>query len=309
MTREVTVRAPGKLNLQLSVGHQQDDGYHPLATVFQAVDLYETVTASARDDGQYTLELTMLPTVKADPGTVPLDETNLVMRAARAVAAKYGVSTGVDLRIVKGVPVAGGMAGGSADAAAALVACAEVWDVAATRAELDELGATLGADVPFALHGHTAVGLGRGDELSPAMTRGEFHWVFATQGSGLSTPAVYAEFDRQVASGERVAAQPLLSDELMSALMAGDPRALGAALLNDLQGPALALAPQLEHIMELAHEAEALGVMVSGSGPTVAALARSRQHGLAIAAHISAAGVADAVLTVSGPVPGATIVT
>ncbi|WP_062209224.1 4-(cytidine 5'-diphospho)-2-C-methyl-D-erythritol kinase [Demequina oxidasica] len=307
MTREVTVRAPGKLNLQLSVGPKQDDGYHPLATVFQAVDLFETVTASARDDDRYVLEMTMLPTVKADPGAVPLDETNLVMKAARAVAAKYGITDGVNLRIVKGVPVAGGMAGGSADAAAALLACAEAWDVGATRDELDELAAGLGADVPFALHGHTAVGLGRGDELSPAMTHGEFHWVFATQGHGLSTPAVYAEFDRQVASGERVARAPHLSDAVMSALMAGDPRALGSALVNDLQGPALALAPHLKKTLALARDAEALGVMISGSGPTVAALARSRQHALAIAAHISAVGDADAVLTVSGPAPGATV--
>lgn len=307
MTREVAVRAPGKLNLQLSVGPRQADGYHPLATVFQAVDLYETVTASARADDRFTLEMTMLPTVKADPGAVPLDETNLVLKAARAVAGRYGVTDGMDLRVVKGVPVAGGMAGGSADAAAALLACAEAWDVGATRDELDELAAGLGSDVPFALHGHTAVGLGRGDELSPAMTRGQFHWVFATQGHGLSTPAVYAEFDRQVAAGEWSARDPHLSDALMSALMAGDAHALGASLVNDLQGPALALAPHLKRTMDLAHEAEALGVMISGSGPTVAALGRSRQHALAIAAHLSAVGESDAVLTVSGPAPGAVV--
>lgn len=307
MTREVTVRAPGKLNLQLSVGPLQDDGYHPLATVFQAVELYETVTAKVRDDDRFTLEMTMLPTVKADPGAVPLDESNLAMRAARAVAARYGITDGVDLRVVKGVPVAGGMAGGSADAAATLLACAEAWDVGATRDELDELAAALGADVPFALHGHTAVGVGRGDELSPAMTHGEFHWVFATRGHGLSTPSVYAEFDRQVTAGERVTGVPRLSDKLMSALMAGDPHALGAALVNDLQGPALALAPHLKKTMDLATEAEALGVMISGSGPTVAALARSRQHALAIAAHLSAVGDSDAVLTASGPAPGAVI--
>lgn len=308
MTRAVTVRAPGKVNLQLSVGPRQDDGYHPLATVFQAVDLYETVTASPRGDDRFTLEMTMLPTVKADSSAVPLDDSNLAMRAARAVADRYGVTDGVDLRIVKGIPVAGGMAGGSADAAAALLACAEAWNVGATRDELDELGATLGADVPFALHGHTAVGVGRGDELSPAMTHGEFHWVFATQGAGLSTPAVYAEFDRQVAAGERTAKAPHLSDALMSALMAGNPRALGTALENDLQGPALALAPHLKRTMDLAREAEALGVMISGSGPTVAALARSRQHALAIAAHLSAVGKSDAVLTVSGPAPGAMVI-
>ncbi|GMA35041.1 hypothetical protein GCM10025876_12450 [Demequina litorisediminis] len=170
------------------------------------------------------------------------------------------------------------------------------------------VAASIGADVPFALHGHTAVGLGRGGDLSPAMTHGEFHWVLATQAWGLSTPAVYGEFDRQVAAGDIVAEEPRISEAVMQALMAGDPHRLGAALHNDLQGPALALAPRLERVMDAAHDAEALGVMVSGSGPTVAALARSRQHALAIAAHLRAEEVADTVLTASAPAAGATVI-
>jgi len=304
----VAARAPAKVNLRLAVGERGDDGYHPLATVFQAVALWETVVATRRDDGEVTVAMDVQPTIQVAEGAVPLDETNLAVRAARAVAERYGVTAGVDLRIVKGVPVAGGMAGGSADAAAALVATSEVWATSATRSELAELAADLGSDVPFALHGHTAIGRGRGDELAPALARGEFHWVFATRAEGLSTAAVYAEFDRAVDAGERLVAAPILDDDLMMGLRAGDATLVGASLANDLAPAALALAPELSRTLDVAREAGALGAMVSGSGPTVAALGRSRQHALAIAAAISAADVADAVLVASGPASGAAVV-
>ena len=307
-SRIVAARAPAKVNLRLAVGPRADDGYHPLATVFQAVALWETVVATPRDDGEVTVALDVQPTIRVPDGAVPLDENNLAAKAARALSARFGVGGGVDLRIVKGIPVAGGMAGGSADAAAALVACSEVLGAFATRAELEAIAATLGADVPFALHGHTAIGQGRGDRLTPALVRGEYHWVFATQADGLSTADVYAEFDRSIESGERLARTPSLDEELMMGLRAGDPTVVGSRLSNDLQDAALALAPHLRETLDVAKEAGALGSMVSGSGPTVAALGRSRQHALAIAAALSAAEVADAVLVASGPVNGAAIV-
>jgi len=306
--RIIAARAPAKVNLQLAVGSRDDEGYHPLATVFQAVALWETVVATPRDDGEVAVTVDVLPSVKVPEGAVPLDETNLAVRAARAVMERYGIERGVDLRIVKGVPVAGGMAGGSADAAAALIACSEALGAGATRPELDELAATLGADVPFGLHGHTAVGYGRGDRLTPAMARGEYHWVFAMQAEGLSTPAVFAEFDRQVAEGERLVGPPELDDELMMGLRAGDAVMVGDHLSNDLESAALALVPRLAGVLETAKEAGALGAIVSGSGPTVAALARSRQHGLAIAAALGSSGVADAVVVGSGPAAGAAVV-
>ncbi len=306
--RTVIVRAPAKVNLQLSIGPKGDDGYHPLATVFQAVSLWETIVASRRDDGEVTVAVDAQPTVSMPQGAVPLGETNLAVRAARAVAARYGVSVGVDLRIVKGVPVAGGMAGGSADAAAALVACSEVWGVGASRPELAELAAALGADVPFSLHGHTAVGLGRGDLLTPAMTRGELVWVLATQREGLSTAAVYAEFDRSIDAGDRIPREPQIDEDLMAALRVGDPGGVADHLSNDLQGAALTLAPYLRHVLDAAKEAGALGAIVSGSGPTIAALARSRQHALAVAAGLTASQTADAVHVAMGPASGATVV-
>ena len=300
------------MNLHLSVGAAGADGFHPIATVFQAVDLHEVVTATARDDSEIRLTVDAAPslsgTVEANVlERVPLDQGNLAWQAALAVREHFGIDAGVDLHILKGVPVAGGMAGGSADAAAAVVACAELWDCGANRSELREICARLGSDVPFALMGHTAVGVGRGDVLTPAMARGEYHWVFAASHDGLATPDVFREFDRIADAGVRAVAAPQLNDAVMQALSAGDANALGAALSNDLQVAALSLAPRLERTMDSMRSMDALGVIVSGSGPTVAALARSRQHALAIAAHVLADGAADAAYCATGPSVGAAI--
>ena len=301
----VAVRAPAKLNLQLSVGRRAEDGFHPLATVFQAVSLWETVVASPRDDDQVTATVDAHAGIHAEG--VPLDEENLAVRAARAVAGRFGVERGIDLRILKSVPVAGGMAGGSADAAAALVACSEAWGVGANRSDLAALAEGLGSDVPFCLHGYTAIGVGRGQELTPAMTKGELHWVLATQDQGLSTAAVYSEFDRQVEAGDRLVREPGIDEDLMASLRAGDAAGVAERLSNDLQDAALALDPRLRDVLEAAKATGALGAIVSGSGPTVAVLARSRQQAVAVAAGLTAADVSDGVLLASGPVPGATI--
>jgi 4-diphosphocytidyl-2-C-methyl-D-erythritol kinase len=295
--REVRVRAPGKVNLSLRVGARRPDGYHPLATVFQAVSLYEDVVASASDELRVSVS-----GPQAD--LVPTDDSNLALRAARALAARTGVDDGVHLHLHKGVPVAGGMAGGSADAAAALLACDAFWGTALPREELHEIAAELGSDVPFLLMGQTAVGSGRGDLLTAALSRGEYHWAFGVRDAGLST--VYAEFD-DLAAGHP---EPAVDGDvaLLQALRAGDAPAVGALLHNDLQDAAVELAPGLVETLSVAEDAGALGVVVSGSGPTVAALARSRQHALVIAAAMTAAGVADSVLTASGPVPGARLV-
>ena len=295
----VLVRAPGKVNLSLHVGPVGPDGYHPLVTVVQAVSLYEDVRATASED---------LTLAVQGPGAelVPTDESNLALRAARALAEHTGVEQGAHREITKGVPVAGGMAGGSADAAATLVALDALWGTGLLREELCAVGATLGADVPFALTGHTAVGTGRGDPLTPAMVHGQFHWAFALRSEGLSTPAVFRHFD---AITENDHDMPDGADTaLMSALRAGDAERLGAALSNDLQASALDLAPDLRETMAAARTAGALGVIVSGSGPTIAALGRSRQHALAIAAALTVAGVCESAVCASGPVPGARVV-
>lgn len=297
-TSDVRVRAPGKINLSLTVGRPRPDGYHPLATVFQAVSLVEEVTATAAEGFALTVE-------GLHAERVPTDGSNLALRAARRLAEHVGIADGVHLHVRKGVPVAGGMAGGSADAAAALLACDTLWRTGLGRAELGELAATLGADVPFALLGHTAVGRGRGDLLTPALSRGEYHWALALQDRGLSTPEVFRAFDELLGG---VDVEPVADRALLQALGSGDAEAVGAALSNDLQVAALELAPSLAETLAVAEDAGALGVVVSGSGPTVAALARSRQHAVAITAAITAAGVADDVLTATGPVPGARVV-
>lgn len=299
----VRVTAPGKVNLSLRSGPRRDDGYHSLVTVFQAVSVLDEVSASHAQS------------VKVDvfgPGAelVPADATNLAVRAAQLLAQRAGISDGVHLEITKAIPVAGGMAGGSADAAAALVACDALWGTGASREDLLEMAGELGADVPFSLLGHTALGLGRGDLLSPVMTRGHFHWVFATQDRGLSTPAVFAELDRQM---ERTGAPALEPDPasqapLLSALRAGDGEQLGELLTNDLQPAALALFPELRRTVDLATDLGAWGVVLSGSGPTVAVLARNPIHARTIAADLLAANAATQAVVANGPVPGARVV-
>ncbi|WP_019135083.1 4-(cytidine 5'-diphospho)-2-C-methyl-D-erythritol kinase [Cellulomonas massiliensis] len=301
---EVRVRAPGKVNLSLRVGAPGADGYHPLHTIFQAVSLYEEIVATPADDLVVTVSGTQAE-------LVPTDETNLAWRAAAVLAEHAGVSGGVHLHLEKGVPVAGGMAGGSADAAAALLACDTLWATGLSRDDLLELAGEIGSDVPFALMGHTAVGSGRGHLLTPALTRGEFHWAFALQDRGLSTPEVYGAFDAahgHVPSGPGTPPDDEADVPLMQALRAGDPHALGEALHNDLEPAALRLDPALAEPIAVARDAGALGVVLSGSGPTVAALGRNRQHALLVAAAITAAGVADRVVTASAPVAGARVV-
>ncbi|MEU8797978.1 4-(cytidine 5'-diphospho)-2-C-methyl-D-erythritol kinase [Spirillospora sp. NPDC048819] len=306
----MTVRVPAKVNLQLGVGPIRDDGYHDLVNVFHAVSLFDEVTAAHA--GRLEVRVQAAPHSRVAVEGVPDDDDNLAARAARLVAARLDVEPNVALRIRKAIPVAGGMAGGSADAAAALVACARLWDdreqPVLGRDDLMELGAEIGSDVPFAVLGGTAVGVGRGERLTSALTRGTFHWVFATADGGLSTPAVYAECDRiREAEGEG-APRPGVSEELMTALATGDAKGLGAALTNDLQPAALSLRPSLDRVLDAGRDLGAVGAVVSGSGPTCAFLAETEEDAAGIAGALDGTGVAAQVLRASGPVPGATVV-
>ncbi len=296
----VTAQAPAKVNLWLSVGPLGADGFHPLATVFQSLTLYDLVRATSTSLGS---GITL--TVEGADG-VPVDRTNLAWSAAALVADELRIAADVSLHVVKRIPVAGGMAGGSADAAATLVACDALWKGQLGRARLMELAATLGSDVPFMLHGGTAIGTGRGDRLTPVLTAGEFHWVLAAADRGLSTPAVYGQLDRLRADHPPVS--EFLSDDVMTALRAGDALALGRALGNDLQEPALSLMPSLGQLVAAGVDAGALGAMVSGSGPTCVFLARDRDHALDIAARLSGSGLCRTVACVTGPTAGAHVI-
>ena len=299
----VRVGAPGKVNLFLSVGASGTDGYHQLTTVFQAVRLIETVTArrqSVRDRGTVTL------TLEEPDADVPTDASNLAMRAAELLAETTGVSEGVDLLLRKRVPVAGGMAGGSADAAATLVACNILWGTGLSLLELSALAARLGADVPFPLTGATAVGSGRGDLVTPIMTRGSYHWVFALAGEGLSTPAVFRRFDELTGTGAPAVRD--VPEALTSALRAGDAPALAASLHNDLQAAALDLRPELARVIAVAEEAGALRAIVSGSGPTIAALVENPAGAQRVSRALMASGLVADVLRADAPVAGARVV-
>jgi 4-diphosphocytidyl-2-C-methyl-D-erythritol kinase len=295
----VTVRAPAKLNLHLSVGPLREDGYHDLTTVFHAVGLFDELTV--RDADALSL------VVQGDTADgVPTDGTNLAVRAVQLLADEAGRDPCASLLLHKGIPVAGGCAGGSADAAAALVACDVLWGLGLSRDELMVLGAKLGSDVPFALHGGTALGTGRGEQLTPVLGSGSYSWVLALSGEGISTPAVYGELDRQ-----RASRPPSLVSEpakVLAALRRGSPVALGRALTNDLQPAATALRPDLQRLLDAGIALGALGAVVSGSGPTVAFLTRDEGHATALSVALPGEAPCDAVLVASGPVPGARVV-
>lgn len=302
-----TARVPAKINLGLSVGPLRDDGYHSLATVYQAVDLQDEVRATARLDNEFTLKVVVEGGPGFEQAPVPTDDDNLAIRAAKALREHVGDATlGADLAIRKVIPVAGGMAGGSADAVGALVACNAVWGAGLGRDELERIAAGIGSDVPFLLHGQTAVGGGRGEAISPVLAAGSYIWVVAIAAKGLSTPQVYAEFDR-LNEGVRLP-EPQVRPELLVALRSGEPEALGDALSNDLQPAALSLRPELAGTLAIGREVGALGSVVSGSGPTTLFLAGDEQHALDISMALAAAQVCADVVTAGGPVPGARLI-
>jgi 4-diphosphocytidyl-2-C-methyl-D-erythritol kinase len=312
----VTVRVPAKVNLQLAVGPVRADGYHDVATVYHAVSLFDEVTvAPAERDG--------VAITGEGADSVPTDGGNLAARAAGALARMVGPDSrdapGLAIQIAKRIPVAAGLAGGSADAAATLVACNELWGTGLSQQELGELASGIGSDVAFGLLGGTAIGIGRGEQVTPVLSTGTFHWVLAFANGGLSTADVYAKCDRMRATkesrqtkGRKVgtvsAPDPVLDNALIAALRSGDPAEVGPLLSNDLQSAAISLRPELRRALAAGRELGALGTLVSGSGPTCAFLAKNRRHARDLAAALAGAGVCRTVAQVTGPTPGATIV-
>ena len=323
----VTVRVPAKLNLQLAVGPPRADGYHDLVTVFHAVSLFDEVTAEPAERDGVTV-------TGEGADRVPVSQDNLALRAVAALRGAPGMGrakprgtgrgrpAGVHITIVKRIPVAAGLAGGSGDAAAALVACNELWKGGLGQPQLLDVAARVGSDVAFALLGGTAVGRGRGERLTPALAPATpYHWVLAFADGHLSTPEVYAALDRLRAAaagagnrairgdrGQDGPAEPYLDTALMSALRSGDAGLVGRALSNDLQPAALSLFPALRKTLAAGLELGALGALVAGSGPTCVFLAASAERALDLAVSMSGAGVCRSVARVTGPVPGAVIV-
>ncbi len=294
----VTVRAPAKVNLHLAVGDVRADGFHEVVTVFQALSLADDVVVGPAD--------TLAVTVAGEGSrTLPRGPENLVWRAAELLAAGAGRAPEVAIHLDKAIPVAGGMAGGSADAAATLVALSALWRLDRTRDELAGLAAQLGSDVPFALLGGTALGTGRGEQLAPVLARSTFHWVLSLDAGELSTPTVFAEIDRLRAAGDPPRAGSV--EPLVRALVAGDPLALAPLLTNDLQPAALSLRPALRRTLRAGADAGALAGIVSGSGPTCAFLCLDADTAVKVGAELAGAGVCRTVRVASGPVAGARV--
>ena len=302
----VLVRAPGKINVSLRVGPLRPDGYHGVASVYLAVSLFEEVRATVTDSPGITVTVDSEGALQVPVAGIPLGPDNLAARAAAALAPYAENPSGVHLHITKRVPVAGGMGGGSADAAAALVACNALWNTRLTREELARIASGLGADVPFSLLGGIAVGLGVGDQLTPAISKTPLHWVLVASDVGLSTPEVYGALDDLREEQQLQAVEPEEVDaEILAAMRSGNARELAAVISNDLQAAALRLAPELGGLLRTGERLGALAGMVSGSGPTVAFLAEDAAAASDLQSALRAEG--HRALAVEGPVPGAGI--
>ncbi|MFM7874763.1 MAG: 4-(cytidine 5'-diphospho)-2-C-methyl-D-erythritol kinase, partial [Actinomycetota bacterium] len=269
------------------------------ATVFQSVSLFDEITISEIDEGIEIKDDSKL--------AIPLGKENLAYQAAELMRKKFEIKSGLSIKIRKEIPIAGGMAGGSADAGGTIVAIDSLFALGLKRDEMERIGGKLGADVPCTILGGTAIGTGRGDQIAPVLSRGTYNWVLALSSSGLSTPSVYKECDR-LREGLDIS-KPFVSETLLQALSHGDAKALGKSLSNDLQPAACSLKPALRLILDVGLDYGALGGIVSGSGPTVAFLAEHEDHALDLVVALTSSGVVGNVIRVAGPVPGARVIT
>ena len=301
-SRGVIARVPAKVNLQLAVGPLGDDGFHEVTTVFQAISLFDDVTvATAPENNGISIQITG----QTSKG-VPSDSSNLAVKAATLMIKKYDLPNDLNIKLKKEIPVAGGMAGGSADAAGVIVGLDSLFELGLSRDEMEMVGSKIGADVPFSICGGVAIGTGRGDQITPALFKGSYNWVLALSGQGLATPSVYAECDR-LREGLSIST-PVVSEQLMQALRAGDAKALGKSLSNDLQPAACSLRPALRLVLDVGIDYGALGGIVSGSGPTVVFLVKDDDHAMDLTVALSSSGVISSVVRATGAVAGARII-
>ena len=301
-SRGVVARVPAKVNLQLSVGPLGSDGFHEVTTVFQAISLFDDVTVATAPDGD-GIKISISGETSSG---VPADSSNLAVKAAELMIKNYDLPADLIIKLKKEIPVAGGMAGGSADAAGVIVGLDSLFELGLSRDEMEIVGSKIGSDVPFSICGGVAIGTGRGDQITPALSKGSYNWVLALSGQGLSTPSVYQECDR-LREGLSISA-PLVSEPLMQALRAGDAKALGKALTNELQPAACSLRPALRLVLDVGIDYGALGGIVSGSGPTVAFLVSDDEHAMDLTVSLSASGVVSSVVRSIGPAHGARII-
>ena len=301
-SRGVVARVPAKVNLQLSVGPLGSDGFHEVTTVFQAISLFDDVTVATAPDGE-GIKISISGQTSSG---VPADNSNLAVKAAELMIKNYDLPTDLIIKLKKEIPVAGGMAGGSADAAGVIVGLDALFELGLSRDEMEIVGSKIGSDVPFSICGGVAIGTGRGDQITPALAKGSYNWVLALSGQGLSTPSVYQECDR-LREGLSISS-PAVSEQLMQALRAGDAKALGKSLTNELQSAACSLRPALRLVLDVGVDYGALGGIVSGSGPTVAFLVTDDDHAMDLTVALSSSGVVSSVVRATGAVAGARII-
>ena len=301
-SRGVVARVPAKVNLQLSVGPLGSDGFHEVTTVFQAISLFDDVTVATAPVGE-GIKISISGQTASG---VPIDNSNLAVKAAELMIKNYDLPTDLIIKLKKEIPVAGGMAGGSADAAGVIVGLDSLFELGLSRDEMEIVGSKIGSDVPFSICGGVAIGTGRGDQITPALAKGSYNWVLALSGQGLSTPSVYQECDR-LREGLSISS-PAVSEQLMQALRAGDAKALGKSLTNELQSAACSLRPALRLVLDVGVDYGALGGIVSGSGPTVAFLVSDDDHAMDLTVALSASGVVSSVVRATGPAHGARII-
>ncbi len=302
MSTGVVVRVPGKINLQLSVGPRHESGFHEVSTVFQAISIFDDITLRITNPGDGITVKVVGDNVKS----VPTDDSNLAVKAAELICKRFKIPKNMSILLNKSIPVAGGMAGGSANAGGVIVGIDSLFNLGLKRDEMERLASELGSDVPFSIAGGTAIGTGRGDQITPALSRGSYNWVLALSSVGLSTAAVYQECDR-LREGNEIS-RPGVSEALMQALRAGDGPSLGKALSNDLQAAACSLRPALRLILDVGLDYGALGGIVSGSGPTVAFLAENEEQSLDLVVALTSSGVVGNIVRSAGPVPGARVI-
>lgn len=301
-SRGVIARVPAKVNLQLAVGPLGNDGFHEVTTVFQAISLFDDVTVeTAAENNGISIQVTG----QTSTG-VPSDSSNLAVKAATLMIKNYDLPNDINIKLKKEIPVAGGMAGGSADAAGVIVGLDSLFELGLSRDEMEMVGSKIGADVPFSICGGVAIGTGRGDQITPALFKGSYNWVLALSGQGLATPSVYAECDR-LREGLSIST-PVVSEQLMQALRAGDAKGLGKSLSNDLQPAACSLRPALRLVLDVGLDYGALGGIVSGSGPTVVFLVKDDEHAMDLTVALSSSGVISSVVRATGAVAGARII-
>jgi len=301
-SRGVIARVPAKVNLQLAVGPLGNDGFHEVTTVFQAISLFDDVRVeTAAENNGISIQVTG----QTSTG-VPSDSSNLAVKAATLMIKNYDLPSDINIKLKKEIPVAGGMAGGSADAAGVIVGLDSLFELGLSRDEMEMVGSKIGADVPFSICGGVAIGTGRGDQITPALFKGSYNWVLALSGQGLATPSVYAECDR-LREGLSIST-PVVSEQLMQALRAGDAKALGKSLSNDLQPAACSLRPALRLVLDVGLDYGALGGIVSGSGPTVVFLVKDDEHAMDLTVALSSSGVISSVVRATGAVAGARII-